>query len=160
MTDTSIPEGFVPLPRSSPLLDLLGPIYCRGSGLQLAIGLRADRRHANGRGTLHGGVLATLADVGMGYAMAFSSTPPLPLVTASMTLDYLGAVQLGEWLEVRLEHSKRAGKWPSPRPACRSANGWWRAPVRYLRYRSSVEREPGDTTGRTGLQVPVREYGL
>jgi acyl-coenzyme A thioesterase 13 len=107
MSQLEIPAGFIPLPRSSPLLDLLGPIYCRGSGLQLVIGLRADSRHANGRGTVHGGVLATLADVAMGYAMAFASEPPLPLITASMTLDYLGAVQVGDWLEVQLEHSKR-----------------------------------------------------
>jgi uncharacterized protein (TIGR00369 family) len=107
MNDTAIPEGFTPLTRSSPLLDLLGPIYTRGSGLQLEIGLRTDSRHANGRGTLHGGVLATLADVGMGYAIAFSSDPPLPLITASMTLDYLSAVQINEWLEVRVEHSKK-----------------------------------------------------
>jgi len=103
----AIPEGFIPLPRSSPLLDLLGPVYCRGEGLQLEIGLRADPRHANGRATVHGGVLATLADIGMGYAMAFSSEPPLALITASMTLDYMGAVQVGEWIEVRLEHHKR-----------------------------------------------------
>jgi acyl-coenzyme A thioesterase 13 len=107
MSQLEIPAGFIPLPRSSPLLDLLGPIYCRGSGLQLVIGLRADGRHANGRGTVHGGVLATLADVAMGYAMAFASQPPLALITASMTLDYLGAVQVGDWLEVQLEHSKR-----------------------------------------------------
>ncbi|WP_308584942.1 PaaI family thioesterase [uncultured Pseudomonas sp.] len=107
MITYAIPEGFVPLPRSSPLLDLLGPAYCRGEGVQLEIGLRADNRHANGRGTLHGGVLATLADVGMGYAMAFSSAPPLPLITASMTMDYLGAAQMGEWIVVRLEHHKR-----------------------------------------------------
>lgn len=103
----AIPEGFTPLSRSSPLLDLLGPVYCRGEGLQLEIGLRADQRHANGRGTVHGGVLATLADIGMGYAMAFSSEPPLALMTASMTLDYMGAVQVGEWIEVRLENHKR-----------------------------------------------------
>lgn len=78
-----------------------------GEGLQLEVGLRADNRHANGRGTVHGGVLATLADIGMGYAMAFSSEPPLPLITASMTVDYLGAVQVGEWITVRLEHHKR-----------------------------------------------------
>lgn len=48
MNDTAIPEGFTPLTRSSPLLDLLGPIYTRGSGLQLEIGLRTDSRHANG----------------------------------------------------------------------------------------------------------------
>lgn len=103
----TVPEGFVSLPRSSPLLDLLGPAYCRGEGWQLEIGLRADNRHANGRGTVHGGVLATLADIGMGYAMAFSSEPALPLMTASMTLDYLGAVQVGEWMVVRLEHHQR-----------------------------------------------------
>ena len=103
----AVPEGFVSLPRSSPLLDLLGPAYCRGEGVHLEIALRADNRHANGRGTVHGGVLATLADVGMGYAMAFSSEPPLPLITASMTMDYLGAAQMGEWIVVRLEHHKR-----------------------------------------------------
>ena len=57
--------------------------------------------------TVHSGVLATLADIGMGYAMAFSSEPPLPLITVSMTVDYLGAVQVGEWMVVRLEHHKR-----------------------------------------------------
>ena len=103
----AVPEGFVPLPRSSPLLDLLGPAYCRGDGLQLEIGLRADNRHANGRGTVHGGVLATLADIGMGYAMALSSEPPVPLMTASLTVDCLGAVQVGEWMVVRLEHHRR-----------------------------------------------------
>lgn len=107
MTDFPLPEGYVPLSRSSPLLELIGPVYCRGHGLQLAIGLRADSRHANGRGTVHGGILATLADIGMGYAMAFASDPPLALITASMHLDYLGAVQVGEWIEVRLEHAKR-----------------------------------------------------
>ncbi|AZC36682.1 MULTISPECIES: PaaI family thioesterase [Pseudomonas] len=107
MSTPELPEGYAPLSRSSPLLELIGPVYCRGSGLQLEIGLRADSRHANGRGTVHGGILATLADIGMGYAMAFASDPPLPLITASMHLDYLGAVQVGEWIDVRLEHSKR-----------------------------------------------------
>ncbi|MBP5076702.1 PaaI family thioesterase [Pseudomonas chlororaphis] len=107
MSMLELPEGYAPLSRSSPLLELIGPVYCRGSGLQLEIGLRADSRHANGRGTVHGGILATLADIGMGYAMAFASDPPLPLITASMHLDYLGAVQVGEWIDVRLEHSKR-----------------------------------------------------
>ncbi|PXX67520.1 uncharacterized domain 1-containing protein [Pseudomonas sp. LAMO17WK12:I10] len=107
MSSLELPEGYAPLSRSSPLLELIGPVYCRGSGLQLEIGLRADHRHANGRGTVHGGILATLADIGMGYAMAFASDPPLPLITASMHLDYLGAVQVGEWIDVRLEHSRR-----------------------------------------------------
>lgn len=107
MSESDLPPGFQLLPRSSPLLTLIGPVYSRGSGLDLHLGLRADERHANGRGTVHGGILATLADIGMGYAMAFSSDPPVPLITASMSLDYLGAAQVGEWIEVRLEHSQR-----------------------------------------------------
>ncbi|QYN03893.1 PaaI family thioesterase [Pseudomonas protegens] len=107
MRESDIPPGFAPLPRSSPLLELIGPVYGCGSGSELRVGLRADTRHANGRGTVHGGIIATLADIGMGYAMAFSSDPPLPLITASMTLDYLGVVQVGEWIEVHLEHAKR-----------------------------------------------------
>lgn len=106
-----VPQGFVPLPRSSPLLELLGPAYCRGEGLQLEVGLRADHRHANGRGTVHGGVLATLADIGMGYAMAFSSEPPLPLITASMTVDYLGAVQVGSGWWCVWKATSAGGRW-------------------------------------------------
>lgn len=38
MNTTAIPEGFTPFTRSSPLLDLLGPIYARGQGLHLELG--------------------------------------------------------------------------------------------------------------------------
>ena len=85
-----IPPDFRPLFRTSPVLDLIGPLYCRGEGRDLAIGLRVEAKHCNARGTIHGGILATLADVALGYTMAFSSSPPTGLVTASMTLDFAG----------------------------------------------------------------------
>jgi hypothetical protein len=47
MNATAIADGFTPFSRSSPLLDLLGPIYARGTGLQLELGLLTDSRHAN-----------------------------------------------------------------------------------------------------------------
>lgn len=107
IADLGYPEGFQPLQRRNPLLDLLGPFLVRGEGDALEIGLLLDERHTNSRGSVHGGVLATLADIGMGYAMAFSSQPPLPLVTASMTLDYVASAQIGDWLSIRLQHSRR-----------------------------------------------------
>jgi acyl-coenzyme A thioesterase 13 len=58
-----IQYGFKPLFRTSPVLDLIGPFYCRGEGPDLVIGLRVDEKHCNARGTVHGGILATLADV-------------------------------------------------------------------------------------------------
>jgi acyl-coenzyme A thioesterase PaaI-like protein len=47
--------------------------------------MEAEQRHANGMGTLHGGVLCDLADAAMGFAMAstlsddesFTSTPSI-----------------------------------------------------------------------------------
>ena len=76
MRESDIPPGFAPLPRSSPLLELIGPVYGCGSGSELRVGLRADARHANGRGRVHGGIIATLADIGMGYAWRFPAIRP------------------------------------------------------------------------------------
>jgi uncharacterized protein (TIGR00369 family) len=102
-----VPEGFKPLVRTSPYIELVGPLYSRGEGASLTLGLRAERKHCNTRGTVHGGVLATLADIALGYAMAFASTPPTGLVTANLTLDYAGAAREGDWLEARVDIQKQ-----------------------------------------------------
>jgi len=100
-----VPPGFQPLQRSSPFLDLLGPLQQRPAqaGDLLVLGLRIEPRHCNASGTAHGGLLATLADVGLGYATAFSVEPPVRLTTASLSLDYCGVARLGDWLEVHCE---------------------------------------------------------
>lgn len=105
-----IPGDFRPLFRSSPVLELIGPLYCRGEGADLVTGMRAEAKHCNARGTVHGGMLATLADVALGYAMAFSSTPPANLVTANLTLDFAGTAKIGDWLEARVDVQKRGSR--------------------------------------------------
>jgi acyl-coenzyme A thioesterase 13 len=106
----SVPEGYRALFRTSPYVELIGPLYSRGEGAALEIGLRAERKHCNQRGTVHGGVLATLADIALGYAMAFSTTPPTGLVTANLTLDFAGAAREGDWLEARVDVQKLGGR--------------------------------------------------
>lgn len=101
-----LPPGFLPLFRTSPALDLIGPIYCRGDGINLVIALRVEAKHCNARGTVHGGILATLADVALGYTMAFSSTPPANLITASLALDFAGTAKIGDWLEAHVDVQK------------------------------------------------------
>src|SRR5262245_56451884 len=105
-----IPSGFRPLFRTSPVLDLIGPLYCRGEGADLVIGLRIEGKHCNARGTIHGGILATLADVALGYTMAFASNPPVSLVTANLTLDFAGTATIGDWLETSVEVLKRGSR--------------------------------------------------
>ncbi len=106
----AIPREFRPLFRTSPLLDLIGPLYCRGEGVDLVIGLLAEAKHCNARGTVHGGILATLADVALGYTMAFSSTPPANLVTANLTLDFAGTAKIGDWLEAHVDVQKQGSR--------------------------------------------------
>jgi acyl-coenzyme A thioesterase 13 len=106
----SIPEGFIPLFRTSPALELIGPIYCKTASDDLAIGMHVGAKHCNGRGTAHGGILATLADVALGYTIAFSTNPPTAAVTINLTLDYAGTAKLGDWLEAKATIQKHGSR--------------------------------------------------
>ena len=99
----SVPPGFGPIFRTSPMLDVLGSFFSKGAGTALEVGLLVTERHTNARGTVHGGLLATLADVGMGYLMASSTDPPTRMTTASLNIDYTGTAKVGDWIEVRMD---------------------------------------------------------
>lgn len=88
--------GFAPHHRSSPFLDLIGPLLSRRAESGVEFALRIDDRHVNARGFAHGAILAGLADVALGYSAATTKSPPVTLVTASLTIDFAGAVQQGE----------------------------------------------------------------
>ena len=49
---------------------------------------------------MHGGVLSTLADIALGYNAALSDDVPVPLVTASLNIDYAGSAKLGDWIYI------------------------------------------------------------
>lgn len=101
------PPGFEPYHRSSAFLQLIGPLYQAGSGVSLRAGLRIDARHANRRGVCHGGLLSAVADTFLTrYATiarygedAMSGEHPPALVTVHLSVDYLGPVRMGEWIE-------------------------------------------------------------
>ncbi len=103
---SDLPSGFEPLFRTSPYLETIGPLYSKGKGADLVVGLRVAEKHCNARGTAHGGLLATLADIALGYATATSRTPLVALTTASLTLDYAGSAKLGDWLEAHMDIQK------------------------------------------------------
>jgi acyl-coenzyme A thioesterase 13 len=103
---SNTPEGFEPIFRRSPFLELLGPIYNKKTEHCLVIGFRAEEKHCNARGLVHGGVLSSLADIALGYNVAFQGDEPTPVVTASLTIDYAGSAKLGDWIEVETEIQK------------------------------------------------------
>lgn len=106
MCMSDIPVDFEPIFRSSPFLDLLGPIYNKKSDAGLVIGLRAEKKHCNARDLVHGGVFSSLADIALGYNAAFQGDTPVPMVTASLNVDYAGAAKLGDWIEIVVDVQK------------------------------------------------------
>ena len=104
------PHGFTPLFRTSPFLDALGPFYHRRDGRALILGVRIAEKHCNARGTAHGGLLMTLADVALGYSLAYAEDPPASLTTANLSADFAGSAKLGDWLEARTDIQKLGGR--------------------------------------------------
>jgi acyl-coenzyme A thioesterase 13 len=102
-SDAVVPEGFAPIFRTSPFLDMLGPIFYRPVESGFVIGLRVDEKHGNARGAAHGGFLLTLADVALGYTAAASADPPLELTTVSMSADFVGHARIGDWVEAQVD---------------------------------------------------------
>ena len=94
---------FAPFARTSPFLDLIGPVLSRRVDSDTEFALAIDDRHVNARGLAHGGVLASLADVALGYATALQEDPPVRLITASMSIDFAGPVEKGELVVARVD---------------------------------------------------------
>jgi acyl-coenzyme A thioesterase 13 len=93
-----VPKGFRPIARLSPFNALVGPLYMRRRrGAELSIGVRIEEKHSNSRGICHGGVLATLADLSLGYAMHAKAQEAF--VTAQLSIDYAGSARIGDWIE-------------------------------------------------------------
>jgi len=110
VTTSDIPAGFVPLGRLSPYIVAMGPFYWKEEGKARILGLRADEKHINTRGFVHGGVLCSLADITLGYNIAYSADPPLPVVTANLNVDFAGTARLGDWLECRADVQRVGGR--------------------------------------------------
>ena len=100
MTTTDIPEGFERHFRQSPLTDPWEPLYSKRTDKAVVIGLRLGKPHTNGRGLIHGGLIAALSDNAMGHSCAHVMGGQSSLVTISLAVDFVGTAQIGQWLAV------------------------------------------------------------
>jgi acyl-coenzyme A thioesterase PaaI-like protein len=80
----------------------VGPIYRPIEGDGLTFGFYADERHGNKRGVTHGGMLATAFDIALGNA-CWEAAKQHPVATVQLTIQYVGALQLGEFATIRVE---------------------------------------------------------
>ena len=103
MTVIDIPEGFERHFRRSPLTEPWEPIYSKKTDRAVIIGLRLAKPHTNGRGLIHGGLIAALSDNAMGYSCALVMGWTMSLVTVSLAVDFVGSANVGQWLAVETD---------------------------------------------------------
>jgi acyl-coenzyme A thioesterase 13 len=101
-------DGFSLWPRRSPFGDAAGPLLVRYDPGGPVFAVRISEQHANARGTAHGGLLSTVADLALGYAGALSTEPPTQLRTISLSIDFIAAVEVGDLVVIE-PHVLRVG---------------------------------------------------
>ena len=94
-----VPDGFVPARFSPGFLEVAGPYFLKHGSGPAIVGCRMLPQHMNYIDVAHGGVLATLADVALSFALYDSSTEKMPVSTVNMTTNFLGGAKLGDWVE-------------------------------------------------------------
>ncbi len=70
---------------------------------------RAEARHMNGAGAMHGGCLMSFADFAL-FSIATDSLGGDHAVTLNLSSDFLGAVPLGALVEARGDVTRGGGK--------------------------------------------------
>ena len=100
------PELWRPLALPGPFTSHIGEIFIRTEALPegelIRFGFRVQPHQCNWRGTCHGGMLASFLDIALARGLmeteGFLGTSP----TINMTLDFLAAAHVGEWVEARV----------------------------------------------------------
>ncbi|MEM1197159.1 MAG: PaaI family thioesterase [Pseudomonadota bacterium] len=87
-----------------------GPFFMRREedGTYLSA-FRAEAKHMNGAGSMHGGCFMTFADFAL-FAIATDELDGANAVTLNLSGDFLGAVQPGALVEARGEVTRGGGK--------------------------------------------------
>jgi uncharacterized protein (TIGR00369 family) len=106
---SDIPEGFERHFRHSPLTDPWEPIYSKRTAEAVIFGLRLATPHTNSRGLAHGGLITALADNAMGLSCALKLSGGARLVTVSLSIDFIGPAQVGQWLAIETDVIKTGG---------------------------------------------------
>ncbi len=103
-------EDFAPCPMPGPFAPALMPVLCKAEGRYLTFRVEARPAHCNGHGTVHGGFIATLADVWLAYNVIHLLPKTVGVVTASLTVDYLAPCKAGDFLESQMDRIKLGAK--------------------------------------------------
>ncbi|MCP4637502.1 MAG: PaaI family thioesterase [Methyloversatilis sp.] len=106
--DDDGPAGYTPVVLRGPFFGGR-TVYAGPEGRRDRFAARITGEDCNGLGITHGGVIATLADIFLVGFIAAQLPADARLVTASLTVDYLGPSRAGDWLLGGI-HAHRIGR--------------------------------------------------
>ncbi len=88
---------------------LIGPFHVkREDGGGVVCAFRAEPRHMNGGGSMHGGCIMSLADTSL-FVIGHDAMNGQSGVTVSFTGDFVGPVRIGDLVEARGEVVRDGG---------------------------------------------------
>jgi acyl-coenzyme A thioesterase PaaI-like protein len=99
--------GWTEFRRDHGFTGLIGPLWFKREGDDIVFGLRAEPKHCNLRGVVHGGMMMTLLDHVMG-AHVWRVGGKAASATATLNTDFTAAARSGDWIEAR-SHITRQG---------------------------------------------------
>jgi uncharacterized protein (TIGR00369 family) len=86
---------------TDPYETLTGPFYSRRDEAgQMVCAFRAEKKHMNGGGHMHGGCMATFADYAL-FMIADEALKNVGSVTASLNCEFVDGAEEGELIEAR-----------------------------------------------------------
>jgi acyl-coenzyme A thioesterase PaaI-like protein len=97
----AVPSGWERLPTEA-FGNHVGPFWRPPGEGDCLCGFIADGRHGNKRDVVHGGMVATAFDIGLGHA-CWSAADRNPIVTVSLLIQYVDALRMGEFATVQTE---------------------------------------------------------
>ena len=113
----TIPADFEQL-TASPFSERIGPLYLSRRDDLPVVGLKVEAHHLNRAGRVHGGLLATVADIAVSRA-AWDHVPEgATIATADLHIAYLGNVNAGAWVEAWPSVDRVGRRWYTPA-------AWW-----------------------------------
>lgn len=116
MTDRVPAAGFDPAAagwsrqEANTFLGSITTVWRRDLDGSPSLGIFCEKQHDNGWGNLHGGILMTLADVGLGAVVGRlrnrdrqPGEAPVRSPTIQLDVSFIGAVRMGEFVYTRAE---------------------------------------------------------
>lgn len=140
-TSLEPPKGFVDFEISDGFAHHIGPLYWKLTKDSAEFGFRVMEHHLNPGNICHGGVMMTMTDMAIGFAVIWEARLVSFTPSINNNYDFVGTGLPGEWLETKTEVIQITKRMGFARGVLSGSNG----PV--MRY-NGIVKIPSDSDPR------------